>query len=732
MAGTSNGSVPPPEETLDELYENAPCGYLTVDAQGQIARVNTTLVRWLGVDRGDLLGRSAQALLTPAGRVFYQTHVAPLLQVEGAARQVAIDLACSYNKRLSVISDWRRVEDAQGHTLGFRVMLVDASDRRAYERDLIAEREHARETAERLRESEERYRGIVEGAEEFAIVRLDGRGVISAWNSGAERIMGWRPDEAVGEPGAMFFTLKDREGGVPDHEMNRAKADGKVVDERWHLRRDGSRFWGSGLMMRLEGSEFLKIFRDRTAEHEAEQRARESGARFAAALTVARLGAFEWCPETDEVLFDVRCRELLGFSPEEPVRGADVFARIHPLEVQHVQTVTADAVAAGTRLEAEYRVILPDGSIRMVRSVSDPIAGADGRTKRMVGVFDDVTERRAAVAALHDLNETLEARVAERGAQLEQAHEQLRQSQKLEAMGSLTGGVAHDFNNLLTPIVGGLDLLQRRGLGDERAQRLIAGALQSAERARTLVQRLLAFARRQPLQPTAVDVVALVRGMADLLASTTGPQVKIVVEAPDELPSAIADANQLEMALLNLSVNARDAMTEGGTLTISLATHDVAGGEVADLCPGRYLRLGVTDTGMGMSEDTAARAIEPFFSTKGVGKGTGLGLSMAHGLAAQLGGALGIASRPGHGTRIDLWLPIAATEATRADATEDVATYAASGTVLLVDDEDLVRASTVEMLSDLGFDVVEASSSDEAKRLITDGLALDLLVSTLR
>jgi PAS domain S-box-containing protein len=217
-------------------------------------------------------------------------------------------------------------------------------------------------------------------------------------------------------------------------------------------------------------------------------------------------------------------------------------------------------------------------------------------------------------------------------AELADAQEVLRQSQKLDAMGQLTGGVAHDFNNLLTPIIGSLDMLVRRGVGSDRERRLIDGALQSAERAKTLVQRLLAFARRQPLQPKAIDIRSLVTDMADLIASTSGPRIGVRMALSENLPPALADPNQLEMAVLNLAVNARDAMPDGGTLTISAVRESVSAGHRSKLRQGHYIRLSVEDTGIGMDEATLARAIEPFFSTKGIGKGTGLGLSMVHGL----------------------------------------------------------------------------------------------------
>ena len=317
-----------------------------------------------------------------------------------------------------------------------------------------------------------------------------------------------------------------------------------------------------------------------------------------------------------------------------------------------------------------------------------------------------------------------------REAELENAQEALRQSQKMEAMGSLTGGVAHDFNNLLTPIIGSLDMLVRKGVGSERERRLIDGALQSAERAKTLVQRLLAFARRQPLQPTAVDLARLVDGMVGLLGSTLGPNIDVRVDLASDLPPARADPNQLEMALLNLAVNARDAMSDGGELTIAAHRDSVRGQHSSGVKPGHYVRLSVADTGVGMNEATRQRATEPFFSTKGVGKGTGLGLSMVHGLAAQLGGGLSIESAPGHGTTINLWLPMSPIPAegderawTAAPAVE------ARGVALLVDDEDLVRMSTADMLIDLGYEVVEASSAEDALSHLHNGLQPSLVVT---
>lgn len=339
-------------------------------------------------------------------------------------------------------------------------------------------------------------------------------------------------------------------------------------------------------------------------------------------------------------------------------------------------------------------------------------------------------ERARAEACIQELNQTLEQRVQERTVELTLAQEALRQSQKLEAMGQLTGGVAHDFNNLLTPIIGTLDILVRREVGSERERRLIDGAMQSADRAKILVQRLLAFARRQPLQPVAVDILRLVEGMVGLISSTLGPTIDMRVVIDPDLPPANIDPNQLEMALLNLAVNARDAMPDGGELTIKAKRARARQGYASGLVEGDYVLLCVMDSGAGMDEVTRQRAIEPFFSTKGIGKGTGLGLSMVHGLVAQLGGRMTIDSAPGKGTAIELWLPISTT----AIGVEEVAaaapaTQVGRGMALIVDDEELVRMSTADMLIDLGFEVVEAGSAEEALQKLKTGTLPTFLIT---
>ena len=311
------------------------------------------------------------------------------------------------------------------------------------------------------------------------------------------------------------------------------------------------------------------------------------------------------------------------------------------------------------------------------------------------------------------------------------AQDALRQAQKVEALGQLTGGVAHDFNNLLTPIIGNLDLLGRQAGGDARQARFVGAALEAAERARTLVQRLLAFARRQPLQPGPVDLDALVANMAALVASTVGPRVSVAIDVAPALPPAHVDPNQLELAILNLAVNARDAMPDGGTLRLTAGPADPDAVARAGL-RGSFVALAVVDTGAGMDAETAARAIEPFFSTKGVGKGTGLGLSMVHGLASQLGGAMALDSTVGEGTCVALLLPVSDQPLPVANARTDHAP-AGAGRVLLVDDEAPVRDATAEMLTTLGYDVTAAASAEEALAAAApDYLVTDHLMPGMR
>ncbi|MCU6454381.1 response regulator [Sphingomonas sp. A2-49] len=439
--------------------------------------------------------------------------------------------------------------------------------------------------------------------------------------------------------------------------------------------------------------------RQRTAELEAARSSLEF------ALDAAGMGSWDLDLATGEIGRSMRHDEIFGYAEPQPDWSiARLLTHVEPAERARIAAAFDEAPATGT-LDIECAIRGADGSRRWITKKGRIRNDAEGRPVRLTGVVTDVTTRKEADA-------------------------QLAQAQKMDAIGQLTGGVAHDFNNLLTPIVGSLDLLRRRHKDDERTQRMVGGALQAAERAATLTQRLLAFARRQALQPRPVDIGALIDGIVDLIRRSLGPTIRTALEIPSGLPSAMVDPNQLELALLNLAINARDAMPGGGTLTITVSNATVEPRNALELAPGDYVRILASDTGIGMDKATLARATEPFFSTKGVGKGTGLGLSMIHGLAAQSGGTLTLASESGRGTSIALWLPATAERpAAAADRPAEPLPARRAARVLLVDDEDIVRNATAEMLRDIGYHVVEVPSGSQALAAVRAGAEIDVVVT---
>ncbi len=476
---------------------------------------------------------------------------------------------------------------------------------------------------------------------------------------------------------------------------------------------------------------------ERTAALEASAaRLQQSEQRRSLALAAGQMGSWDWEPRTGEVLWDAGQYRIFGvdpasFTPTFP----SVRPFIQPEDLDRVEALIKAGLPASGTFQTEVRIIRPDGDVRWCICAGAVTAAGDGGSPswtgglddvaRVSGVTIDITGRKRAEEALQQLNEELEQRIDERTREREMALAQLFEAQKIDTIGQLTGGVAHDFNNLLMAVLGSLELLKKRLASDDaRSHRLLDNAVQGAERGAALTQRLLAFARRQELKPETVDIGKLVSGMEDLLARAIGPAVMLGKHLPADLPPVRVDANQLELAILNLAVNARDAMPLGGTISIVGSQLRIgSGGEAGaprELPPAPYVRLDVVDTGLGMDEATLARATEPFFTTKGPGKGTGLGLSMVQGLAVQSGGAMTVTSEPGHGTTISLWLPQAEQAEDSAVAPErDAALPSDMGigpelTVLVVDDDLLVSAGTAAMLEDLGHRVVEANSGPHA------------------
>jgi signal transduction histidine kinase/CheY-like chemotaxis protein len=466
------------------------------------------------------------------------------------------------------------------------------------------------------------------------------------------------------------------------------------------------------------------------------------------ALNAGHLGALALhLPELELEASDT-CKQSFGRRPGEPFAYADLLAAVHPDDRARRAEVLDRAIKTGKDYSIEYRNIWPDGSQHWVDVRARAVRRPDGSIKSLVGVSSDITARKTAEierenllaqlaaerTALAELTATLEQRVEQRTADLmkevaarEKAQEQLRQAQKMETIGQLTGGVAHDFNNLLMAVMGNLDLLRKRVPNDPRLHRLIDGAVQGAERGASLTQRLLAFARQQDLRAVPVDLTALVQGMIDLLERSLGPRVVLRLDLPENLPPARVDANQLELAILNLAINARDAMPDGGSIDIRVAKYQAVNDPA--LQSGCYLKLSVIDTGRGMTAEILKRAVEPFFSSKPLGKGTGLGLSMVHGLAVQLGGALQLSSAVGKGTTATLLLPVA-TAAPEAESPVQAAPKVnRSAVILFVDDDPLIAMSTTEMLEDLGHRVIGANSGPHALDIIRSEQPIDLMMT---
>ena len=485
--------------------------------------------------------------------------------------------------------------------------------------------------------------------------------------------------------------------------------------------------------------------RGRLRQYDARQRLEalsEGEARLRTALTAGRLGTWELDLESHDLVSCGICRACFDRQPDEPFAFEDLLAALHPEDAPLLRDAMRRSRDTGDDLIAEHRVLRHDGEVRWLALQSRLVQAGSGNVPTLVGVVLDITERRAVEDGLRRVAERLEERVAERTAELEQAHstvleevaqrqqaeQQLRQAQKMETLGQLTGGVAHDFNNLLAAVIGNLELLRRHVGDDDRAARLIDGSLSGAHRGAALTQRMLAFARQQELDLKPVDLGALVRGVASLLERSVGGAAELVYEIDEPLPSALADANQLELALLNLVVNARDAMPNGGTITLRLDEIRMAGND--PLPAGSYVRLAVGDTGVGMDAETLRKAAEPFFSTKEIGRGTGLGLSMIDGLATQLDGALRLTSEPGRGTTAELLLPAAAlaADARPAEPRQEPAD-AVPITILLVEDDALIAMSTAGLLEDLGHRVVEASRGAEALQILREQPCLDLMIT---
>ncbi|HFQ6049372.1 TPA: PAS domain S-box protein [Pseudomonas aeruginosa] len=570
-----------------------------------------------------------------------------------------------------------------------------------------------------------RNRLLDEAVDDYAIHTLDNAGRIASWSAGAARLFGHDASEILGRDYACFHTRKDRDAGVPQQALRQADAEGRFETEGWRVRSNGKRFWAQVVIDAIRDSQgqllgFAQLIHDLSEGRAAKEALRRSQEQFRLLVQSVTDYAIYMLDHRGRITnWNLGAQRIKGYLPEEVIgRHFSCFYTPEDREAGEPARGLAAAEREG-RFEKEGWRVRKDGSRFWANVVIDPIRDSDGRLIGFAKVTRDITHRIEA----------------ER--ELERARQELFQAQKMESLGHLTGGVAHDFNNLLTVIIGSLGLLKKRLPGDQRTADLLQNALEAAQRGANLTQRMLSFARKQRLDPQPCAIPDLLRGMTDLLIHSLGPSVSIETRFPLDLDLGLTDANQLELSIINLATNARDAMPNGGRIVFSASNQRVPADNPHRLAPGNYICLSISDTGSGMDEETLRRAVEPFYTTKGVGRGTGLGLSIVDGLAEQLGGRLTLESQPGVGTTANIWIP-AVPRTPESARTGNGATPQApseservrlSCRVLVVDDDPLVLNNTAAMLEDLGCSVLKADSGSLALEILTATPELDILLT---
>jgi len=569
--------------------------------------------------------------------------------------------------------------------------------------------------------SDDRYRVLLDAVTDYAIYMLDIDGRVASWNAGAKRFKGYEEAEILGEHFSRFYTPDDRAAGMPQRALDKAAHEGRFEGEGWRIRKNGERFWCHVVIDPIRGKNgqllgYAKVTRDLTERKLAEESLKQSEQQFRLLVEGVTDYALYMLDPTGVITnWNTGAQRIKGYSRQEVIgQHYSLFFSTEDVANGEPMRGLNQALADG-RFESQGWRIRKDGTRFWASVVVDPIRNDLGVLIGFAKITRDITDQIEAQRAL------------------EKTRESLFQSQKMEALGRLTGGIAHDFNNLLMVVMGSLEVVRRRVPQEPKVLTLLDNAIQGAQRGATLTQRMLAFARSQKLVEELVDAQELVRGMAEMLQRALGPQMRIEVRFPLSLRPILADSNQLEMALLNLVVNARDAMADDGQIIISAREVRLAADDGA-LQAGSYICLSVTDNGQGMDAQTLSHAREPFFTTKGVGKGTGLGLSMVHGFAEQSGGRLALESVVGQGTTAEIWLPVA-----QGDILDDVVdveplppvTASRALRVLVVDDDPLVLVSTAAMLEDLGHSAVQAESALDALARLSDGEAVDLVLTDL-
>jgi PAS domain S-box-containing protein len=553
---------------------------------------------------------------------------------------------------------------------------------------------------------------LVQSIVDYAIYMLDPKGFVTSWNAGAERIKGFQTEEIVGQHFSKFYTEEDRKAGVPGKVLETARKEGKFQGEGWRVRKDGTRFWANVVVDRINDENgklvgFAKITRDMTEQRVTHEALVESEQRFRILIQgVTDYAIFMLDPLGRVTNWNAGAQRIKGYNPDEII--GEHFSRFYTpedFEAGVPQRALETARETG-RYEAEGWRVRKDGTRFWASVVLDAIRDEDGKLIGFAKITRDMTEKR------------------ETQLRLDESREQLFRSQKMEALGQLTGGLAHDFNNLLTAILGACELGLRNIDQPEKVRKMLEGVRGSAQRGANLTKQLLAFARAQPLEIKQIDLKQFFSDVTTLVRPSLRSNIEVVTEISDQLWPIDADAGALELALLNLAFNARDAMKEGGTLKIS-AHNETLTGRPEGL-RGEHVVLRISDNGPGMPTEVMDRVFEPFFTTKSFGEGTGLGLSQVFGFAKQIGGAVNVDSELGKGATFTLYLPAShrAGEAeTRSNGSR------ALGRVLIVEDDAFVAELAADMFDELGFESVVTHSAKEALERVAGGKKPNLVFS---
>jgi PAS domain S-box-containing protein len=562
-----------------------------------------------------------------------------------------------------------------------------------------------------------RFELLVQSVTDYAIYMLDTRGYVTSWNAGARRFKGYEAEEIIGEHFSRFYTPEERKKEIPRIALETAEREGRFEIEGWRVRKDGTRFWASVVIDPIRDSAgdlagFAKVTRDLTERRAAEEELRRSEERFRLLVqSVTDYAIYMLDPDGHVSSWNAGAERFKGYAADE-IMG-EHFSKFYSEEDRQAGVPYKALETARTegRFEAEGWRMRKDGSRFWATVIIDPIRNDAGDLIGFAKVTRDLTEKRVI-------------------------EDQLRQSQKMEAVGQLTGGLAHDFNNLLTGISGSLEMMQVRIAQGRTGEidRYFMAAQGAVKRAAALTHRLLAFSRRQTLDPKPTNVNRLLADLEELVRRTVGPAVAVEVVGASGLWTTLVDPNQLENAVLNLCINARDAMPDGGKLTIETANRwlDDRAARQQDLPVGQYVSVCVTDTGTGIPPEIIAQIFDPFFTTKPTGEGTGLGLSMIYGFARQSGGQVRVYSEIGQGTTMCLYLPRHDEDAAIDEEVKLIVSSTPPGAgevVLVIDDEPTIRMLVAEVLADAGYAVIEAPDGPAGLRVLESNARIDLLIT---